>query len=70
MTKGWEVRVTRLTDEYSKSDWAEQNPDGIALALYKDDSTFILLSADADWNAAPDTELIWFGPGREDTVAK
>ncbi|WP_338548229.1 cation:proton antiporter [Roseovarius phycicola] len=70
MAKGWEVRVTLLTDEFTKSDWAAQNPEGIALALYKEGGAFTLLSADAEWEPDPDTELIWFGPGREDVAAK
>ncbi len=66
MLQGWEVRVTLLTEDFGKADWAEQNPDGVPLGLFKEGEGLTLLAAEADWSPNPDTQLIWFGPPRED----
>ena len=66
MAQGWDVRVTLLTDDFGKSDWQSQNPDGLPLGLYRSEGGLRLLANAPEWDLKPETELIWLGPGRED----
>lgn len=69
MAQGWEVRVTGLTEDFDKADWAEQNPEGTPLALFSKDKGLVLLSEGQDWTNDGERKLIWLGPAREDKTA-
>ncbi len=68
MRARWEVRSTRLTEEFTIENWRETNPEGVALAEINGQGALRLLDENAKIKAEPGTRILWLGPNNDDPV--
>ncbi|SNS73531.1 cation:proton antiporter [Tropicimonas sediminicola] len=68
MTEGWEVKVTRLTEEFTLDDWRGRNPEAFLLGRV-DGSGLRLLADGAEFKAVPGVRLLAMVPPEREAVA-
>lgn len=67
MSAGWEVRSTRVTEEFTQENWQDTNPEAVALAEINEQGALRLLDADATLKAAAGTRILWLGESNDGT---
>ncbi|WP_294621456.1 sodium:proton antiporter [uncultured Roseovarius sp.] len=65
MNTGWEVRRTRLSEDYTLDDWREANPDAVLVAEVPEGGDLRILAEDATPKAVPGTRLLALSERRE-----
>ncbi len=65
MNTGWEVRTTRLSEDYTLDDWREANPDAVLLAEVPEGGDLRILAEDATPKAVPGTRLLALSKRRD-----
>ena len=58
MNTGWQVRTTRLSEDYTLDDWREANPEAVLLAEVPEGGDLRILAEDATPKAVPGTRLL------------
>jgi len=65
MNTGWQVRSTRLSEDYTLDDWREANPDAVLLAEVPEGGDLRILAEEATPKAVPGTRLLALSKQRE-----
>ena len=65
MNTGWQVRSTRLSEDYTLDDWREANPDAVLLAEVPEGGDLRILAEEATPKAVPGTRLLALSKPRE-----
>lgn len=66
MQSSWEVRSTRLTEEFTLENWRETNPEAIPLAEIGGQGGLRLLDENAKLKAEAGTRILWLGPNNDE----
>jgi NhaP-type Na+/H+ or K+/H+ antiporter len=67
MNTGWEVRATRLSEDYTLEQWREANPEAVLLAELPEGGELRILSDEATPKAGPGTRLLSLSTPRDKT---
>lgn len=68
MRDDWQVKSTRLTEDFTLEDWHETNPQAVPLAELNAQGDLRLLDENATLKAEAGTRMFWLGPD-DDTIA-
>src|SRR6056297_293202 len=68
MNEGWNVRKTRLSEDFDFEAWRARNPDAIPLAEYDEGSGLRLIQANEAPRKTTGIQLLSFGPAKSDDV--
>ena len=70
MNEGWDVRKTRLSEDFDFEAWRARNPDAVPVAEYDENSGLRLIPTDEDPRKTSGIQLLSFAPARGDDTDK
>ncbi len=65
MRAGWEIRTTRLTEEFGLEDWQEKNPEAEPLAEISEQGGLRLLDENAKLKPEAGMRILWLGESND-----
>lgn len=63
--EGWSFRLTRLTEEFTREQWREMNPEAVLMGRIAPAGDLRLLADGEEFRAPPDTKLLAMVPPKE-----
>ena len=70
MFRGWGVRMSRLTEEFTLDDWRAENPESILVAAQKKGGDLRLLHTGENLKGEDEMRLFHLAPPRERSEAR